>query len=151
VSSFALPSVRCFASVSAMPCWSVGRRPLSRLLSASSLGWLLDVRRPWLAQLMVCASKIGERSGSCDASLKVNPKAICLGAAHSAAMSRLVALCAQSALFGSRLGSVAASALLTAQGPNTPLEGTAGKHSLPVPSALRAPAAPQLRRWASTY
>lgn len=29
---------------------------------------------------------------------------------------------------------------------NIAVEGTAGKHSLPVPSALRAPAAPHLER-----
>ena len=32
---------------------------------------------------------------------------------------------------------------------NTTVKGTAGKLCLPVPSALRAPAAPYLRRWAS--
>ncbi len=41
------------------------------------------------------------------------------------------------------------SAVLTAPWPNTTLEGTAGTLRLPVPSALRAPAAPQLRRSAS--
>jgi hypothetical protein len=33
--------------------------------------------------------------------------------------------------------------------PNPSFQGTAGKLRLPVPSALRAPAAPELKRWAS--
>ena len=33
--------------------------------------------------------------------------------------------------------------------PNQSFQGTAGKLRLPVPSALRAPATPELKRWAS--
>ena len=43
----------------------------------------------------------------------------------------------------------ARSAVLQRPWPNPSFQGTAGKQRLPVPSALRAPAAPELKRWAA--
>jgi len=151
VSSFALASAHSLASASAVPALAQGYRSGNRSLSALASVSRCERLRPLPALSQCGAIKIGVRLRSSNASLRLNPKAICLGAAQSAAMSRPVALCSQSALLGSRLSCVAASVLPTAQGPNPTLEGTAGKHSLPVPRGLRPRAAPQLRRYASLY
>ena len=146
VSSFALASAHPLASASAVLMSRFAHRLRNRSLSASSGGSLCRTSCPLPAQSQRGAIKMAPHLRSFDASLSTNAKAIGLGAAQSAAMSRPVALCSQSALLGSRLTCVAASVLPTAQGPNPTLEGTAGKHSLPVPRGLRPRAAPQLRR-----